>query len=88
MLPTLSVNDDWILTSKYHRRGRGVRVGDVVDFAHPLVVGEGAVKRVVGMPGDFVVADGWGGGVRGGMIQVGGEVFACGVVWGGNVYVG
>lgn len=41
-----------------YRRGRGVKVGDVVDFHHPMVQGAGAVKRVMGMPGDFVVKDG------------------------------
>lgn len=41
-----------------YRRGRGVQVGDVVDFHHPTVHGAGVVKRVTGMPGDFVVKDG------------------------------
>lgn len=34
-----------------------MKVGDLVDFEHPLVPGTGAIKRVVGMPGDFVVWD-------------------------------
>ena len=43
-------------------------MGDVVDFHHPMVRGAGAIKRVVGMPGDFVVKDdgGEGGGGKGG----------------------
>ena len=31
-------------------------VGDLVDFVHPIIPGIGAVKRIVGMPGDFVVS--------------------------------
>ena len=34
-----------------------MKVGDLVDFEHPLVPGMGAIKRVVAMPGDFVVWD-------------------------------
>lgn len=54
MLPTLSAKGDGVLVSTIHRRGRGVKVGDCVDFEHPMVPGVGAIKRVIGMPGDFV----------------------------------
>ena len=54
MLPTLADHGDGVLISTFHRRGRGVKVGDCVDFKHPLVPGAGAIKRVIGMPGDFV----------------------------------
>ena len=47
-----------------HRRGRGVTVGDVVDFHHPMVQRAGAVKSNVGMLGDFAVKDRGGGGAR------------------------
>ena len=57
MVPTLSAKGDWIAIDKRYRRGKGIRVGDVVDFMHPMVPGTGAVKRVVGMPGDFVVSN-------------------------------
>ena len=57
MLPTLNVEGDWLLISHLHRRGRNIKVGDVVSFKHPLIPGEGAVKRVIGMPGDFVMRD-------------------------------
>lgn len=33
-------------------------MGDVVDFHHPMVRGVFGMKRVMGMPGDFVVKDG------------------------------
>ena len=48
----------YILINPWKARGRHVRVGDVVAAAHPLRPGEGVVKRVVGLPGDWVVACG------------------------------
>lgn len=55
MLPTISSFGDWVCISKWHRRGRGIAVGDLVSFKHPVNLGEYAVKRVVGMQGDFVL---------------------------------
>lgn len=57
MLPTMAVKGDRVYVDKLYRRGRGIQVGDVVDFKHPLHPGEGAIKRVLGMPGDFVLRD-------------------------------
>ena len=57
MLPTINVDGDWIWVSHLHRRGLNIKVGDIACFKHPLVPGEGACKRVVGMPGDFVMRD-------------------------------
>ncbi|GAB1743728.1 hypothetical protein NU219Hw_g650t1 [Hortaea werneckii] len=54
MLPTIASAGDWLLISKYYRRGREVRVGDVVSYKLPLKPGENGVKRVVGLSGDFV----------------------------------
>ena len=34
-----------------------MQVGDVVSIKHPMAAGVRAVKRVVGMPGDFVMMD-------------------------------
>ncbi|KAK0934924.1 hypothetical protein LTR29_013493 [Friedmanniomyces endolithicus] len=55
MLPTIASANDWVLISKLYRRGRNLHVGDVVSFKHPDKMGEYAVKRIVGLPGDFVV---------------------------------
>lgn len=55
MLPTISSCDDWLCISKYYRRGRGIEVGDLVSFQIPITVGESAVKRVIGLEGDFVL---------------------------------
>lgn len=70
MLPTLSVNGDAVLLSRYHRRGRGVKVGDLVAYTHPLEPEAGVLKRVVGMPGDFVCTGERTGRGEWGMIQV------------------
>lgn len=43
-----------VISNKY-RRGRGVKVGDVISFKHPVNVGESAVKRVLAIEGDFVL---------------------------------
>lgn len=55
MLPTIQSFGDYVLISKYYRRGRGVQVGDIVSFRHPVREGEFAMKRVIGMQGDFVL---------------------------------
>jgi len=57
MLPTLSADGAAVLISKYYRRGRGVEIGDLVSYAHPLKPGYQAIKRVVGLEGDFVARD-------------------------------
>jgi inner membrane protease subunit 1 len=44
----------WILYSSLHRRGRNIRVGDVIVYTHPIFPNEQGCKRVIGMPGDFV----------------------------------
>ena len=86
MVPTINVRGVWVYIDKTYSRGRGIKVGDVVDFHHPIVLEAGAIKRVMGMPGDFVVKDGGEGkGKR--MIQVRRLVSKkldsgqCGVLW-------
>lgn len=66
MVPTMSVRGDWYYISNFNRRGRDVKVGDVISYKHPLVEGAEAIKRVLGMPGDFVCT----GEKEGRMIQV------------------
>lgn len=55
MLPTLYSFGTYVLISKYHRRGKEVKVGDIISFKHPVKKGEYAIKRVIGMEGDFVL---------------------------------
>ncbi|KAF2733842.1 LexA/Signal peptidase [Polyplosphaeria fusca] len=60
MAPTITPSDySWgtssaCLISLLHRRGRWVKVGDLVVYTHPLDRHKRALKRVVGMPGDWV----------------------------------
>jgi hypothetical protein len=70
MSPTMNSTGDWLLLSKTYRRGRGIEVGDIVSFRHPIDEGTNGVKRVVAMPGDFVLRDSPG--TSGVMIQVSG----------------
>ncbi|KAK3116232.1 hypothetical protein LTR53_003603 [Teratosphaeriaceae sp. CCFEE 6253] len=55
MLPTIASSGEFVVLSRHYRRGRDITVGNVVSFRHPSKIGEFAVKRVVGMEGDFVV---------------------------------
>ena len=69
MLPTLTVSGDIVYTSKRYARGNGIEFGDLIEFKHPMEPAAGVVKRVMGLPGDFVREDGGlGSGDR--MIQV------------------
>lgn len=73
MFPTFNFFGDYVLVSRRYKHGRGVMVGDVVRFYHPMMPGVHAAKRVLGLPGDFVCreqgcATGVGG--EGEMIQV------------------
>lgn len=54
MLPTFSTYGDWIGTDKRYRLGRGVRVGDLVLYQMPFARYDMGVKRVLGLPGDYV----------------------------------
>lgn len=69
MMPTMMPHGEAVLISKLYRRGRGVQIGDLVSMKHPFLVGESSLKRVVGLPGDFVLRDSPGRG-SGVMIQV------------------
>ncbi|KIH94095.1 mitochondrial inner membrane protease subunit 1 [Sporothrix schenckii 1099-18] len=57
MLPTFSVAGDWLLVAKRFRGGRDVRVGDLVVYRIPVEPADEAVKRVMGMPGDYVLVN-------------------------------
>ncbi|QDS76128.1 hypothetical protein FKW77_006901 [Venturia effusa] len=56
MLPTLHVEGDWVIVNKLYRRGKGVQVGDLVEARDPLRADGRVLKRIIGMPGDFVLA--------------------------------
>lgn len=57
MLPTIPAGyreSPWILYSSLHKRGRWIKVGDVITYKHPMLPNTDGAKRVIGMPGDFV----------------------------------
>jgi len=68
MLPTFDMLGEWLLVSRIHRYGRGVEVGDLVAYNIPINDQVG-VKRILGLPGDYVLLDTPGGGSNA-MIQV------------------
>lgn len=57
MLPTFEVMGDNIIISHRYRRGRGIEVGDLVQFKSVHQVGENVIKRVIGLEGDYVLRD-------------------------------
>jgi inner membrane protease subunit 1 len=57
MVPTIPAHYKrlpWIFYSSLHRRGRGIKVGDIITYTHPIFPSDAGCKRVIGMPGDFV----------------------------------
>lgn len=57
MVPTIPHHykgHPWILYSSLHRRGRNLRVGDIITYNHPIFPKQSGCKRIIGMPGDFV----------------------------------
>ena len=57
MLPTFEVIGDWVITSRYYRRGRGIQVGDIVSFDSVIEPDTQVIKRALGLPGDYVLRD-------------------------------
>ena len=68
MLPTFDILGEWLLISRRHRYGRNVQVGDLVAYSIPINDSVG-VKRLMGLPGDYVLLDAPGSGSDD-MIQV------------------
>jgi signal peptidase I len=57
MYPTLGLETKYIIISKRHRLGRNLKVGDLIHTKHPNFRNQNAGKRVIGLPGDFVIRD-------------------------------
>jgi hypothetical protein len=55
MLPTLEVVGDHVLIDRGYRRGDGIMVGDIVSFDSVVEPRERVIKRVLGLPGDYVL---------------------------------
>lgn len=54
MLPTFTVDGDWVLCDHTYRLGRGIGIGDLVVYKIPIFSNQRGIKRVTGMPGDYV----------------------------------
>ncbi|KAF3908480.1 hypothetical protein ABW21_db0204313 [Orbilia brochopaga] len=57
MLPTLPGTVSTVIINNMYSRGRGVRVGDLITAHRPDDIDIMMLKRVIGMPGDYVVVD-------------------------------
>ncbi|KFY00001.1 hypothetical protein V495_08564 [Pseudogymnoascus sp. VKM F-4514 (FW-929)] len=57
MMPTFEVIGDYVISSKHYRRGRDIKVGDMVTFRSVTEPGERVIKRVIGLEGDYVLRD-------------------------------
>ena len=55
MYPTLQFKDESLLVSRFHKYGKGVGVGDVVVIRYPFLFRHEVGKRVLGLPGDYVL---------------------------------
>ncbi|KAK6533552.1 IMP1 inner mitochondrial membrane peptidase-like [Orbilia ellipsospora] len=56
MLPTLPTSGS-VIINRLNSRGRGIKVGDLIAAHRPDDLDIMFLKRVVGMPGDYVVVD-------------------------------
>lgn len=57
MLPTFQVNGDDVVVDRRYRYGRDIVVGDLVSYSIPIFKNSVGIKRVIGMPGDYVLID-------------------------------
>ena len=57
MYPYMPALQGHAIIRKTHKYGRGIQVGDVIIAKHPWFLSYGMGKRVLGMPGDYVILD-------------------------------
>ena len=55
MMPTIPDQTNLLFINQRYRNGHGIQVGDCVQFSNPMFRGVHNGKRVVGMPGDYVL---------------------------------
>ncbi|OQU97563.1 hypothetical protein CLAIMM_03476 isoform 3 [Cladophialophora immunda] len=57
MYPSMPSSLSYNIYSRRHKRGKDIKVGDVIVFESPIFLRGVACKRVIGMPGDYVLRD-------------------------------
>lgn len=57
MYPTLDAGLSYGIYSRRQKQGHNVQVGDVIIFESPVFFRGRACKRIIGMPGDYVLRD-------------------------------
>lgn len=55
MYPTIPDTINNVLVNKLYRNGRGIQVGDVVQIRSPIFQKQKSGKRVIGLPGDYIL---------------------------------
>ncbi|EXJ63463.1 uncharacterized protein A1O5_11512 [Cladophialophora psammophila CBS 110553] len=57
MYPSIPSSLSYNIYSRRYKRGKNIKIGDVVVFESPIFLRGMACKRVIGMPGDYVLRD-------------------------------
>ena len=57
MVPTIPEAKSLSITSPMYRYGKGIKIGDIIHAKSPIHPNSFVGKRVVGMPGDYVLRD-------------------------------
>jgi mitochondrial inner membrane protease subunit 1 len=57
MFPTIPSANSISITSPQYRNGKDLKVGDIVHAKNPVLAHSNVAKRVIGMPGDYVLRD-------------------------------
>ncbi|ETN45023.1 signal peptidase I [Cyphellophora europaea CBS 101466] len=57
MMPTIPASNALTVISRWYSHGRGIKLGDIVQASNPVFKDQMVGKRVVGMPGDYVLRD-------------------------------
>lgn len=57
MVPTIPSSHSLSIHSPRYRHGKGVKLGDIVHAKNPILARRLVGKRVIGLPGDYVVYD-------------------------------
>lgn len=57
MYPTIESGVTATIYSRLNRRGRDLKVGDVIHAENPFFQHKPVGKRIIGMPGDYVLRD-------------------------------